>query len=281
MGGGNAMKDDADEDDKTPVPEALEATEGDDTVDPVLAAVRMIDDAEETEDDTGAVAAEEAGTAGALPVAGADDAAGADDDSAVAAADDPDDVSTTDAWDDATEAADAEDVHDTIVHLQVLEHTRPQDGADDADEPLPVSHSSPAVCVTMPSPHFTRVQLIVHFGPLPLRVPSSHSSGATVTPFPQLGVACPTNCPFKRVAPRTATTANSAASPRAIRRVSSGKLFRKRTAPSSGEEATRAIGWNEAFWWSRLPGLFSKTLSCASRKSFAPSVPRRTPPKTS
>lgn len=74
----------------------------------------------------------------------------------------------------ATSPADDFDAaHDTIFHLHVAPHTLPQ--AEDADEP-PASHSSPTDCDTMPSPQRIFVHDVVQFGPMPLRVLSSHSS---------------------------------------------------------------------------------------------------------
>lgn len=124
---------------------------------------------------------------------------------------------------------------------------RPHDGCDDNVEPLPASHSSPTDWLRMPSPHRTNVQLVVHLGPLPFLVLSSHSSGTLIMPLPhKLDV-----CPVKFIAPSVATTANTAATPNESLRVSAGNPRKKDTRTSSGEACVRAIGWMAPFWWSR------------------------------
>lgn len=122
-----------------------------------------------------------------------------------------------------------DDAHETIFHVHVSVQILPHDGCDDAVEPVPVSHSSPTGCVTMPSPQRTFVHDCVQFGPLPFRDDSSHSSPSLRTPLPHCGKVCPR----RLAAPTAATTAKSATTTSAERRVSTGKLFRKRTAPSS------------------------------------------------
>ncbi len=153
---------------------------------------------------------------------------------------------------DADAAEDFEAAQDTIFHLHVAPQTLPHAAADDADDP-PGSHSSPTICDTMPSPQRTFVQDCVQFGPMPLRVLSSHSSPSLRMPLPQFDDVWAR----KFMPPTIATTAKSVMRAAAARRVSPGNRLRKRTAPSSGEERPCAIGWKPPFWWSRLRGHFS------------------------
>lgn len=87
---------------------------------------------------------------------------------------------------------DDDDAHDTIVQVQSAPHVRPHAGCEE-ETALPGSHSSPTILLTIPSPHRTFVHTVVQFGPTPLRVASSHSSGALMTPFPQNESTWPRN----------------------------------------------------------------------------------------
>ncbi len=80
-----------------------------------------------------------------------------------------------------------DDPHATMVHVQLSSHTVPHEACSLS----PTSHSSPDDCVTMASPQRTVVHSLVQLGPIPLRPPSSHSSGAFTTPLPQNDPLCP------------------------------------------------------------------------------------------
>lgn len=91
--------------------------------------------------------------------------------------------------------------------------------------PVPESHSSPVARVTMPSPHFTLVHRAVHVGPVPFFHTSSHSSPASMTPFPQSDDVCPR----RWTPPAAATAAKSPSNTSAERLVSFGHGSKSRT----------------------------------------------------
>lgn len=207
------------------------------------------DDSAAADDGTGAADGTDDATIGAADddtTAGAADETAADEAASLATAGSPDATDDPreddDGGEEETAAADdvgtedADDVQATIDHLHPPEHSSPSHVGTVQMRPHagcvlpePVSHSSPTESVTMPSPHRTFVQFAVQVGPTPFLQTSSHSSPGSSKPLPQLDGAVV--CPRKRVAPITATTANSASRTYPARRVSAGKRCSKRTTP--------------------------------------------------
>lgn len=214
----------------------------DDCEDPVPESV--VPDADEAEElVTAEDARDEEETVGAEETIASDDAC-EDNDEPVDAFDDDNDDDEEDN-DKEEEAAEEDAVHAMTSHSHPpthasssshsgCEHTKPHEAVT---EPLPVSHSSPVDCDTIPSPQRTFVHDFVHTGPMPLRPPSSHSSPSFTVPLPHSEDTCARN----RIPPATATIAKSRSKRSAERRVPAGTRSKNRTAPSS---ATRGHSRN-------------------------------------
>lgn len=131
------------------------------------------------------------------------------------------------------DAALDDDVQATMLHVQPPTQSFPSSShvgcvqivPHETSAPVPESHSSPVARVTMPSPHFTLVHRAVHVGPVPFFHTSSHSSPASMTPFPQSDDVCPR----RWTPPAAATAAKSPSNTSAERLVSFGHGSKSRT----------------------------------------------------